>query len=157
MNKVIGYARVSSKTGTQTVDAQVQRLQESGCDLIFSEAISTRKAEKERPELMKCLSSLRKGDTLKICTLSRIGRTQSEVINRLNDLQAEGINLITLDGLVNTEALGKFAPVLIGLLTGLNEVERDLISERVNASVQFRRENNMSLGGRPKTSNKKED
>ena len=156
MNKVIGYARVSSATGSQTVDAQVSKLKESGCDLIFSETISTRKAEKERPELMKCLASLRKGDTLKISTLSRFGRTQREVINRLNDLQAEGINLVTLDGLVNTEALGKFAPILIGLLTGLNEVERDLINERVNASVEFRRKTGGDLGGRPKTSNKKE-
>ena len=156
MNKVIGYARVSSATGTQTVDAQVAKLKESGCDLIFSETISTRKAEQDRPELMKCLASLRKGDTLKISTLSRIGRSQSEVINRLNDLQAEGINLVTLDGLVNTEALGKFAPILIGLLTGLNAVERDLITERVNASVEFRRKTGGDLGGRPKTSDKKE-
>ena len=156
MNKVIGYARVSSGTGSQTVDAQVEKLKESGCDLVFSETVSTRKTEKERPELMKCLSSLRKGDTLKISTLSRLGRTQREVINRLNDLQAEGINLVTLDGLVNTEALGKFAPILIGLLTGLNEVERDLITERVNASVEFRRKTGGDLGGRPKTSEKKE-
>ncbi|MDC3052208.1 recombinase family protein [Prochlorococcus sp. AH-736-A13] len=156
MNKVIGYARVSSGTGSQTVDAQVEKLKESGCDLIFSETVSTRKTEKERPELMKCLSSLRKGDTLKISTLSRLGRTQREVINRLNDLQAEGINLVTLDGLVNTEALGKFAPILIGLLTGLNEVERDLIQERVNASVEHRRNTGGDLGGRPKTSDKKE-
>ena len=153
---MIGYARVSSANGTQTVDAQVEKLKESGCDLIFSETISTRKAEQERPELMKCLASLRKGDTLKISTLSRLGRTQREVINRLNDLQAEGINLVTLDGLVNTEALGKFAPILIGLLTGLNEVERDLITERVNASVEFRRKTGGDLGGRPKTSEKKE-
>ena len=156
MNKVIGYARISSSTGTQILDPQISKLQESGCDQIFSETISTRKAEKERPELMKCLSSLRKGDTLKLCTLSRLGRTQTEVIQRLNDLQAEGINVITLDGLVNLEALGKFAPVLIGLLTGLNQVEREQISERVQMSVNYRRENNMSLGGRPKTSNKKE-
>ena len=156
MNKVIGYARVSSGTGSQTVDAQVEKLKESGCDLIFSETVSTRKTEKERPELMKCLSSLRKGDTLKISTLSRLGRTKREVINRLNDLQAEGINLVTLDGLVNTEALGKFAPILIGLLTGLNEVERDLIQERVNASVEHRRNTGGDLGGRPKTSDKKE-
>ena len=156
MNKVIGYARVSSGTGSQTVDAQVEKLKESGCDLVFSETVSTRKTEKERPELMKCLSSLRKGDTLKISTLSRLGRTQREVINRLNDLQAEGINLVTLDGLVNTEALGKFAPILIGLLTGLNEVERDLIQERVNASIEHRRNTGGDLGGRPKTSDKKE-
>ena len=53
MNKVIGYARISSGTGTQILDPQVAKLQESGCDQIFSETISTRKTEKERPELMK--------------------------------------------------------------------------------------------------------
>ena len=156
MNKIIGYARISSKTGTQILDPQVEKLKESGCDQIFSETISTRKTEKERPELMKCLQSLRKGDTLKICTLSRLGRTQTEVIQRLNDLQAEGINVITLDGLVNLEALGKFAPVLIGLLTGLNQVEREQISERVQLSVAYRRRTGGNLGGRPKTSPKKE-
>ena len=156
MNKVIGYARVSSTSGTQILDPQVEKLKESGVDQIFSETISTRKAEKERPELMKCLATLRKGDTLKLTTLSRLGRTQTEVIQRLNDLQAEGINVITLDGLVNLEALGKFAPVLIGLLTGLNQVEREQISERVQMSVEYRRANNGDLGGRPKTSEKKE-
>ena len=156
MNKVIGYARISSSTGTQVLDPQISKLQESGCDQIFSETISTRKTEKERPELMKCLSSLRKGDTLKLCTLSRLGRTQTEVIQRLNDLQAEGINVITLDGLVNLEALGKFAPVLIGLLTGLNQVEREQIAERVQMSVDYRRRTGGNLGGRPKTSSKKE-
>ena len=156
MNKIIGYARISSGTGTQILDPQIEKLKQSGVDQIFSETISTRKAEKERPELMKCLATLRKGDTLKICTLSRLGRTQTEVIQRLNDLQAEGINVITLDGVVNLEARGKFAPVLIGLLTGLNQVEREQISERVQMSVDYRRANNGDLGGRPKTSEKKE-
>ena len=156
MNKVIGYARIISGKGLQISDPQEEKLKESGCDQIFSETISTRKTEKERPELIKCLSSLRKGDTLKLCTLSRLGRTQTEVIQRLNDLQAEGINVKTLDGLVNLEALGKFAPALIGLLAGLNQVKKQQISERVKMSVNYRRENNLSLGGRPKTSLKKE-
>ena len=105
---------------------------------------------------MKCLATLRKGDTLKLTSLSRLGRTQREVINRLHELQAEGINVITLDGLINTEALGKFAPVLIGLLTGLNQVERELTQERTLQSVEYRRRTGGDLGGRPKTSNKKE-
>ena len=155
MNKVIGYARVSSKTSQQT-DSQVMKLKESGCELVFEETVSTRKAEKERPELVKCLASLRKGDTLKLVSLSRLGRTQREVINRLHELQAEGIHVITLDGLINTEAMGKFAPLFIGLLTGLNEVERELIQERTQASVDYRRKTGGDLGGRPKTSNKKE-
>lgn len=154
MNKIIGYSRKSSSTQTNAPD--VEALKQAGCDQVFEENVSTRKAEKDRPELMKCLASLRKGDTLKLTSLSRLGRTQREVINRLHELQAEGINVITLDGLINTEALGKFAPVLIGLLTGLNEVERELTQERTIASVEYRRKTGGNLGGRPKTSAKKE-
>ena len=44
---------------------------------------------------------------------------------------------------------------MIGLLTGLNQVGREQISEKVQMSVQYRRDNNLSLGGRPKTSNKR--
>ena len=154
MNKIIGYSRKS--TSTQTNAPDVEALKQAGCDQVFEENVSTRKAEKDRPELMKCLASLRKGDTLKLTSLSRLGRTQREVINRLHELQAEGINVITLDGLINTEALGKFAPVLIGLLTGLNEVERELTQERTIQSVEYRRKTGGNLGGRPKTSAKKE-
>ena len=154
MNKIIGYSRKS--TTKQSNADGVDALKQAGCDIVFEEIVSTRKAEKDRPELMKCLSSLRKGDTLKLTSLSRLGRTQREVINRLHELQAEGINVITLDGLINTEALGKFAPVMIGLLTGLNEVERELTRERTQESVEFRRRTGGNLGGRPKTSPKKE-
>ena len=154
MNKIIGYSRKS--TSTQTNAPDVEALKQAGCDQVFEENVSTRKAEKDRPELMKCLASLRSGDTLKLCSLSRLGRTQREVINRLHELQAQNINVITLDGLINTEALGKFAPVLIGLLTGLNEVERELTQERTIASVEYRRKTGGNLGGRPKTSAKKE-
>ena len=154
MNKVIGYSRKS--TSSQTNAPDVEALKQAGCEIVFEENVSTREAEKDRPELMKCLASLRKGDTLKLTSLSRLGRTQREVINRLHELQAEEINVITLDGLINTEALGKFAPVLIGLLTGLNEVERELTQERTIASVEYRRKTGGNLGGRPKTSAKKE-
>ena len=154
MNKIIGYSRKSTQKQINAPD--VEALKQAGCDQVFEENVSTRKAEKDRPELMKCLASLRKGDTLKLTSLSRLGRTQREVINRLHELQAEEINVITLDGLINTEALGKFAPVLIGLLTGLNEVERELTQERTIASVEYRRKTGGNLGGRPKTSAKKE-
>ena len=49
MNKVIRYARISSARVTQILDPQVEKLKQSGCDQIFSETISTRKAAKERP------------------------------------------------------------------------------------------------------------
>ena len=156
MSKIIGYARVSSRTGTQSTDAQVAALKEAGCEVVFEEKISTRKDETERPQLQEALAALRKDDELCLLTLSRLGRTQREVINRFHDFHAEGINVRTLDGFVNTAAMGKFAPLLIGLLTGLNEVERTLANERSLDSIAYRRATGGNLGGRPKTPPKKE-
>jgi DNA invertase Pin-like site-specific DNA recombinase len=102
------------------------------------------------------LETLEEGDELVVSKLDRLGRSQVEVINRLNDLQTKGIYVRTLDGLINTRGLGKLAPLVIGLLTGLAEVERSLIQERTKESVEHRRRTGGNLGGRPKTSDKKE-
>ena len=115
------------------------------------------KAESERQQLQSALNSLVEGDELVVTSLSRLGRTQREVINRLHDLQEQGKHLRTLDGLVDTKGLGKFAPVLIGLLTGLNSVEREQVRERTLESIQHRRETGGNLGGRPKTPPAKRD
>ena len=152
--KSIGYARVS--TSGQTTESQVSDLKKEGCCVVFQETISTRVKEKERPQLMAALAALDEGDELVVSKMDRLGRTQVEVVNRIHDLQEKGIHIRTLDGLINTRGLGKFAPVLIGLLSGLAEVERSLTRERTIESIQHRREKGQSLGGRPKTSNAKE-
>jgi DNA invertase Pin-like site-specific DNA recombinase len=99
---------------------------------------------------------LREGDELVVSKLDRLGRSQVEVINSLADLQTKGIYIRTLDGLINTRGLGRLAPLVIGLLTGLSEVERSLIQERTRESIEHRRKTGGNLGGRPKTSEKKE-
>ena len=154
MNKIIGYSRKS--TLQQTNEPDVAALKEAGCELVFEETISSRKAEKERPQLQAALNALRTGDELVIAKLDRLGRSQVEVVNRLHELQVQGINVRSLDGLVNTKGLGQFAPILIGLLSGLAEVERSLIQERTRESVEYRRATGGNLGGRPKTPPKKE-
>ena len=81
---MIGYARCS--TSGQTTAVQVAELKKAGCDVIFQETISTRVQEDERPELQKALAVLEEGSEIVLTTLSRIGRTQLEVIQRLHDL-----------------------------------------------------------------------
>ena len=152
-SKMVGYARCS--TSGQTTAVQVAELKKAGCDLIYQETISTRVQEDERPELQKALAALEPESELVLTTLSRLGRTQLEVVQRLHDLQEKGIHIRTLDGLVSTKGLGKFAPVLIGLLSGINQVERELIRERTLESIQHRRATGGDLGGRPKTSEAK--
>ena len=152
--KSIGYARVS--TSGQTTESQVADLKKEGCCVVFQETISTRVKEKERPQLMAALTALDEGDELVVSKMDRLGRTQVEVVNRIHDLQQKGIHIRTLDGLINTRGLGKFAPVVIGLLTGLAEVERELIRERTLESVAHRKATGGNIGGRPKTNHAKE-
>lgn len=156
MGRKIGYARTSTTHQQQGLDAQVQELKEAGCEEVFSEKVSSTTTLDQRHQLRACLSVLRKGDLLCVAKLDRLGRSQVEVINRLNDLQQQGIHVKTLDGLIDTQALGKMAPLVVGLLTGLSEVERSLIQERSRESVEHRRRTGGDLGGRPKTSPKKE-
>jgi len=123
---------------------------------VFAEKVSSRAPLEKRHQLRACLETLQEGDELVVSKLDRLGRSQVEVINRLADLQEKGIHIRTLDGLINTRGLGRLAPLVIGLLTGLAEVERSLIQERTKESVEHRRKTGGNLGGRPRTSDKKE-
>jgi len=154
MSRSIGYARCS--TTHQDTDTQVTELRSAGCQEVFAEKVSSRAPLDKRPQLRRCLETLQEGDELVLSKLDRLGRSQVEVINRLSDLQTRGIYVRTLDGLINTRGLGKLAPLVLGLLTGLAEVERSLIQERTKESVEHRRRTGGNLGGRPKTSDKKE-
>jgi len=127
----------------------VEELKAAGCDRIFHEKVSSRTPEEKRIQLQAALATLEEGDCLCVSKLDRCGRTMVEVVNRLHDLQSRGIHVKTLDGLLDTRSLGKMAPLVVGLLTGLAEVERELIRERTQESVEHRRRTGGNLGGRP--------
>ena len=124
-SRSIGYARCSSIH--QDTAAQTAELRGAGCVEVFAEKVSSRAPLEKRHQLRACLEMLREGDELVFSKLERLGRSQVEVVNRLADLQEKGIHIRTLDGLINTRGLGKLAPLVIGLLMGLSEVERSLI------------------------------
>jgi DNA invertase Pin-like site-specific DNA recombinase len=67
----IGYARVS--TDDQTLDLQRDALKRAKCRQIYEEHASGKTTI--RPELDACLKSLRKGDTLVVWRLDRLGRS----------------------------------------------------------------------------------
>jgi len=146
-SKRVGYARVS--TQGQSLDQQLAVLKEAGCSVTYGEKVSSTVPSHRRHGLQQALGDLTRGDTLVVAKLDRLGRTQSEVVSRLATLNEKGIHIETLDGLLNTKALGKMAPLVVGLLTGLAEVERNLIQERTRESVEHRRRTGGNIGGRP--------
>lgn len=147
--RIYGYARTSTQQQRMGLEDQIQKLQESGCKTVFNERISSRKSASERPQLQAVLTVLEKGDTLCLTRLDRLARTMQETITIMQDLQDRGVFVRTLDGLIDTEKMQMMAPLVVGLLAGLANVERNLIVERQRESVEYRRRNNGNLGGRP--------
>lgn len=147
--RIYGYARTSTQQQRMGLEDQIQKLQESGCKTVFNERISSRKSASDRPQLQAVLTVLEKGDTLCLTRLDRLARTMQETITIMQDLQDRGVFVRTLDGLIDTEKMQMMAPLVVGLLAGLANVERNLIIERQKESVEYRRRTGGNLGGRP--------
>ena len=149
MSRIYGYARTSTQQQKMGLEDQIQKLNEAGCRTVFNERISSRKPASERPQLQAVLTVLEESDTLCLTRLDRLARTMQETICIMQDLQDRGVYVRTLDGLIDTEKMQMMAPLVVGLLAGLSNVERNLIAERQRESVEYRRRTNGNLGGRP--------
>ena len=135
---LIGLARVS----TDAQDAQLQQdaLALAGCGRVYIEKVSTRKAATERPGLTAALGYLRRGDTLVVWKLDRLGRSVKEVLTIADDLHARGIGVKILTGKLS----GSYSPAGEGkffftMMAAFAELERDIIHERTMAGRPRRR------------------
>ena len=146
---LIGYMRVSKADGSQTTDLQRDALVAAGIDPahLYEDRASGRKDD--RPGLASCLKALRKGDTLAVWKLDRLGRDLRHLINTVHDLTARGVGLKVLSGqgaaIDTTTAAGK---LVFGIFAALAEFERELISERTVAGLASARARGRK-GGRP--------
>ena len=139
---LIGYARVS--TDEQRLDLQRDALGEAGCDRIFEDRASG--AQGTRPGLLQALSHLRNGDTLVVWKLDRLGRTTHQLIGLLEDFQARGVVLCSLqDGMDPSTVMGK---AMFQIAAVFAEMERALLRERTRAGLSAARARGRK-GGRP--------
>src|SRR5829696_3109181 len=139
----IGYARVS--TGEQTLDLQLDALKSAGCGKVYTETASGAKAD--RPVLEDVLSYLRKGDTLVVWRLDRLGRSLQHLIEVVAQLAARGIGFKSLTEQIDTTTSG--GKHIFHVFGALAEFERDLIRERTQAGLAAARARGRQ-GGRPK-------
>ena len=133
---LLGYARVSKKDGSQVIDLQLDALKKAGVESkhIYQDYASG-KCE-DRPSLTACLKALRKGDTLVVWKLDRLGRDLRHLVNTVHDLSASGVGFKVLAGqganIDTTSANGK---LVFGIFAALAEFERELIRERTKAGL----------------------
>ena len=89
----IGYARVS--TIDQSLDLQNDGLEKAGCEKIFTDH-GVSGAKTERPGLDKALGHVRKGDTLVIWKLDRLGRSLSHLLSIIEGLKKKGAHFASI-------------------------------------------------------------
>jgi len=126
---LIGYARVS--TTDQNLTLQKEALKKIGCEKIFKDEISG--TTKYRPGLDRTLEMLRKGDTLVVWKLDRLGRSVKNLITLVSDLNEKDIHFKSLTDSIDTStASGRF---FFNVMASLAEMERELIVERTKAGL----------------------
>lgn len=146
MGKRIGYARVS--TEDQNLDLQRDALTLAGCACIYEETISGRSAD--RPELAHCLKALRSGDTLMVWRLDRLGRSLTDLVRVVSQLEQQHVGFESLTEKIDTtSATGK---LIFHVFAALAEFERNLIRERTQAGLAAARARGRKGGRKPSLS-----
>ena len=139
----IGYARVS--TQDQRPELQLDALAGAGCEQVFQEKQSGK--DRERPELETCLKVLRKGDTLVVWRLDRLGRSLKDLVEIVHALEERGIGFQSLTESIDTTNAG--GKLIFHVFAALAEFERNLVRERTQAGLNAARARGRK-GGRPK-------
>ena len=142
----IGYARVS--TQDQNEQLQVDALKQAGCKKIYIDHASG--AKENRPEVSRALDQLRKGDTLVVWKLDRLGRSLKHLIEIIHTLEEEGKGFHSLTEGMDTSTPG--GKMIFHVFGALGEFERDLIRERTNAGLKAARARGRVGGRRAKLS-----
>jgi DNA invertase Pin-like site-specific DNA recombinase len=102
----------------------------------------------ERQGLDDAIGYMRKGDTLVVWRLDRLGRSLKHLIEIVTELQEKGIGLKSLTEQIDTGTSG--GKLIFHIFGALAEFERNLIQERTNAGLLAARARGRR-GGRPKS------
>ncbi len=139
---IFGYARVS--TQEQNLNSQLDILKASGIDEIICEKITGTKAD--RPELLKLLDKLRNQDIILVTDLTRLSRSTKDLFSLVEQIEKKGANIKSLkeSWLDTTTPQGK---LMFTLMAGINQFERDLISQRTKEGLEAARKRG-KFGGR---------
>lgn len=137
-----GYARVS--TPEQSLDRQVDELRAHGCERVFAETASGKRAA-HRPQWDACLAHLRAGDTLVVAELSRLGRNTGDLGRLLDHLENCEIGLQILNlGIDTRTPAGRLIFTIVGAVAAM---ERELLIERTQSGLAAARARGR-VGGR---------
>ena len=148
----IAYLRVS------TIDQNLARQEEAfkglNIDKFFTEKVSGKNI-KDRPELLKMMEYVREGDTVFVESISRFGRSLSDLLNLIDQLNNKGVQFKSLkEGSIDTTTpTGK---LVYSIFSSLAEFERETIKQRQAEGIAIAKANGKYKGRQRKQINPNE-
>ncbi len=150
--RVALYCRVS--TADQTCARQERDLaafaERSGCDVVgtFKETGSGVKLDRAERRKVLALAQRREIDAILVTELSRWGRSTTDLLATLKDLEARRVSVIALNGMA-FDLSTPHGRMIATVLAGIAEFERELIQERIRSGIAAAKARGKRLGRQP--------
>lgn len=143
---VLAYARVS--TDDQSTDAQchtiAQRYNIADDHWFCDEATSGAIKALQRASFKELFKFARKGDTLIVTAIDRLGRDTIDVLETVEALKAKGVAVVSMrEGFDLSSPIGK---AMLTMLVAVAELERSNIKARQMAGIARARATGQKLG-----------
>lgn len=147
--RTIFYARVSTRE--QTIKHQIDHARQAGFkfsddDVLVDEGVSGVSVSlKDRPEGRRLFDVLRRGDTLVVRWLDRLGRNYQDVTETVREFMAKGIvirtviNGLTFDGATTDPMQKAMRDAQIAFLAALAEAQADAMKIAQRAGIDHAR------------------
>lgn len=149
---IFGYGRVSRKD--QTTENQRTEIERAGYALDYwfaDDGVSGAVHASQRPQFGKMLQQIRKGETVVVSKLDRLGRDAVDIGTTLRDFEQRevGVIVLQLGRLDMSTPVGK---AMLTMLGAVAELERDLLVERTQAGLERVKAEGKKLGRRRRLS-----
>jgi DNA invertase Pin-like site-specific DNA recombinase len=143
-----GYARVSPGGKSESADAQARQLIKAGCTKVVRD-VHVSGAKTDRAQLRRVIGALEPGDVLMVTRLDRLARSTRDLFNTLAAITDRKAGFRSL-GDAWADTTTSHGRLMLTILGGLAEFERDLIRARTAEGRERAKERGVKMGRKPK-------
>ena len=149
----MAYIRVSTKEQNEARQKEALKKFNIDDDFWYIEKKSGKNVQ-NRPKLKEMLSAIRKGDTLYITDLSRLGRSTMDLYSIVATIEKKGANIVSVNKDIDTTT--PTGRAIFGFMAVMYQFEREAIHERQAEGIAIAKEAGKRFGRPRKQFNQEE-